>query len=139
MITSCFFYVDETGKLHNAKGVRKAFELKKGNYQLKIESKSKRSLKQNAYYWACCLPIVQEGFKELGHELTLEEVHDFLKARFNFKEVVNFQTGEVIQIPKSTTELSKDEFGEYISRIQQFAAEFLHRVIPDPNSQTTIF
>jgi len=39
---------------------------------------------------------------------------------------------------KSTTELTKTEFGEYIEAIQRFAAESLNVTIPDPNTQTQL-
>lgn len=79
--------------------------------------------------------MVQDGFYEKGTEVGKDDVHDFLKGRFNFKEVVNETTGEVIQVPFSTTELFTVGFISYIEKIQRFAAEWFGINIPDPNEQ----
>ena len=81
------------------------------------------------------MPLVQEGIKHLGTELTKQETHEFLKGKFNYQEIINTQTGEYIQVPRSTTILNKEAFSEYIAKIQQFSAEFLNVVIPDPGQQ----
>lgn len=132
------FFNIRDGQSSNVKLITEAFNLPDGSYELKITKRSKRSLNQNRYYWGICVKMVHDGLKDLGHEVTLEETHDFLKAKFNYNEIVNESTGEVVSIPKSTTELSKTDFMEYIEKIQRFAAEFLNVVIPDPNTQLSI-
>jgi hypothetical protein len=127
------------GQVVNKYTVKRAFELPDGSYELKISKKSKRSLSQNAYYWGAVVKMVQEGLKDLGHDLTLEETHDFLKGRFNAKEIINTDTGEVISVPRSTTELNKTQFGEYIEKIQRFSIEYLGVNIPSPNEQVKMF
>jgi hypothetical protein len=135
----CIVHIRD-GKIQNPATVRKTFEaLKDGNYMIDITKQNKRSNPQNRYYWGLVIPMMKKAFEDLGHELTAEEVHEFLKARFNFTEVINEQTAEMIQIPLSTTRLNKSDFSEYIEKIQRFAAEFLNLVIPDPNEQTEIF
>lgn len=127
------------GKIDNPGAVKKLFdELQDGKYLIEIGQHNKRSDPQNKYYWAVCVPMVQEGMKDLGNEFTKEEVHDFLKKEFNFSEVVNPETGEVKQVPRSTTLLNKEAFSNYIESIQRWAAEWLHIVIPDPGQQLTI-
>ncbi len=113
--------------------------LQSGRYKVTIEKKDKRSNQQNRYYFGQVVALVQKGIKDLGHDLTKEETHEFLKAKFNYKELVNEETGEVLSLPISTTRLNKTDFGEYISKIQQFAAEFLGIIIPDPNHQLECF
>lgn len=135
---TAIFYI-RGGDVVNKNTVKKAFDLPDGGYELKITKKNKRSLSQNAYYWACVVPMIQQGLKDLGHDLALQETHDFMKARFNSREIVNPETGEVISVPKSTSDLNKTQFGEYIERIQRFAAEYLDIVIPNPNEQVKIF
>lgn len=109
-----------------------------GVYRYIIEKTNKRSTPQNRYYFGIVVPMIRAGFIDLGHELTKDETHEFLKARFNSKQVVNEDTGEAIEIPQSTTRLSKTDFMEYIEKIQRFAATYLNMVIPDPNEQLTI-
>ena len=40
---------------------------------------------------------------------------------------------------KSTAELTTTQMMDYVSEIQQFAAEYLNVIIPDPNEQIEIF
>jgi hypothetical protein len=123
----------ENGEIANKKAIRLLFDqLKDGKYTVEVNDSNQRSSPQNRYYWGLMIPMVQKGIKDLGTDLSKEETHEFLKARFNYSELVNENTGEVMQVPFSTTRLNKAEFGEYISKIQQFAAEFLNVVIPDP-------
>lgn len=96
------------------------------------KKKKKRSLSQNAYYFGVVCSLVKNGMNEFGSEYDIEETHEFLKSRFNLKEVVNTNTGEVTKIPFSTTKLNTIEFMTYIERIQRFASEELGIIIPDP-------
>lgn len=100
------------------------------------KARSKRTDLQNRYYFGCVVPIIQEALKDLGHRLDKDETHYFLREKFNYKELVNENTGESVKIPQSTTALTKTEFGEYIEKIAQWSAEFLNVAIPEPNEQT---
>lgn len=114
--------------------------LRDGDYIMEIkEKKKKRSNSQNSYLWAVVNQMVCRRLIELGHDVDLEETHDFLKASFNYKEVVNENTGEVFKIPKGTSGLSTEEFSEYIERVVRFGAEILGIIIPLPNEQVEIF
>lgn len=113
-------------------------DLPDGRYIAEISTFNRRSNQQNRYYWGLVVPMIRKGIKELGTDLTHEETHEFLKSRFNKDELVNPGTGEMVEIPLSTTRLTKSEFGEYIENIQRFASEFLGLVIPDPGEQMMI-
>lgn len=116
--------------------VKMLWELKDGKYIIEIAAHNKRSNPQNRYYWGLVVPLIQQGIKDLGTEITKEECHEFLKARFNSQELVNTETAECVNIPRSTTALNKEQFSEYIEKIQIFAAEFLSIEIPSPGMQT---
>ena len=104
-----------------------------------IEKKRvKRSLDANAYYRGVAVVLITEALIELGHDVTTREVHEFLKAKFNTKEIVNKMTGQVEMMPVSTASLNSSEFNEYLQKIIIWAAEFLGVVIPEPNSQTAL-
>ena len=129
----------EDGKFRNIKKMEEYTSgLPDGKYKVAIEKSGKRSTQQNRYYWGLVIPILKQAFTDLGHELTDDDVHDFLKGKFNSKQVVNEGTGEAVELPMSTTKLNKEDFGVYIESIQRFAAEFLGVVIPDPGTQITI-
>lgn len=100
-----------------------------------IRKRRIRSTQQNRYYWGIVLPLIIDGLKELGTRVDVEDVHSFLKSKFCTIQVVNEETGQVEQVPKSTTELTTTGFMEYKAEIQQWAAEFLGISIPDPNEQ----
>jgi hypothetical protein len=98
----------------------------------------KRSNSLNAYYWSGVIPLIRAALVDLGHVLTKEEVHQFLKMRFIKTEICNGD-GEVIgERTKSSTELTTTEFLEYLEQIKQFSAEILGVYIPDPNEQSKI-
>lgn len=98
-----------------------------------IERKSrKRTSQQNRYYWGCVIVLAKRGFNDLGHDLNDEDTHTFLKSKFNPKDIVFQDTGEVFTFGASTTEMDTIDFNLYIEKIQQFAAEILNVIIPDP-------
>jgi hypothetical protein len=129
----------QSGAVANPKIIAAFFNaLKDGRHIIEASDYDKRSNQQNRYYFGLVVPLIQNGIKDLGTELTKEETHEFLKSQFNLSEIVNHDTGETVSIPLSTTRLNKEQFGEYIEKIQRFAAEFLSIEIPDPGIQSTI-
>lgn len=98
-----------------------------------IEKKSrKRTSQQNRYYWGVVILLCKRGFNELGHDLNDEDTHTFLKSKFNPRDLIFQDTGEVFTFGGSTTEMDTTDFNMYIEKIQQFAAEILNVNIPDP-------
>lgn len=102
------------------------------------EKKKQKSSPQNKYYWGVIIPIVQEGMREIGEPIDKSRVHDMLKGMFLYEEVVNKDSGEILKVPRDFKDLSTIEFSEYKDNIQQWAAEWLHIVIPNPNEQTNL-
>jgi hypothetical protein len=100
-----------------------------------IRNKGKRTSAQNSYYWAVVVKEVMLRFRQLGHDVNDDNVHEFLKGKFNTKKVAN-QHGELAEMPYSTTELNKEEFSNYCEMIKMWAADFLEITIPDPGVQT---
>jgi len=98
----------------------------------------KRSLMQNAYYFGVVLPLVQSGLNDAGYKVSKESTHEFLKATFFKQELVNEQTGEILQTVGSTSQMSTVQMMEYFAEITQWAAEFLNVQIPEPGEQLTI-
>jgi hypothetical protein len=85
--------------------------------------RSKRSLKQNKFYWAVVIPILADHF---GYES--QEMHSALK----FKFLRTHEKEELVSV-RSTTSLNTKEFMDYIERIQRWAATDHQIYIPDPN------
>lgn len=92
-----------------------------------------RSIRQNRWYWGVCVALLSE---HTGYGP--EEMHDILKAKFLPKQLaVTNGNGRIVDsfvIGGSTRELNTVEFKDYTERIQQWAAEDLGVVIPDPES-----
>lgn len=98
------------------------------------QQKKKRSNDQNKYYWAVVIPMIQQGLFDLqGEYFGIEDTHNFLKQEFNFKEIVNKDTGEALKIGLSTTQLTTVEFMDFLDKIIDFADKFLNIKIPPPN------
>lgn len=94
-----------------------------------------RSLMQNAYYWGVVVPIVKDALVDQGWKVTNKEAHDHLKSEFGKGELINETTGVILETRMSTAKMSTVRFMEYIADIQQWSAEYLNTVIPDPNQQ----
>lgn len=106
-----------------------------------IEVKLKRNVRsdvQNAYYWGVVVAMIVERLRELGHDVDRDLTHEFLKGRFLYSELTDPNTGEVMRIPKKTSDLATGEFMDYLEHVKQFAAETLDLYIPDPNEQLEI-
>lgn len=106
--------------------------LRDGEYELRIDRKrATRSEQQNRYWWGVCVELVSE---HTGY--TPEEVHEFAKQTFLPKKLAMADgNGEIVGecvIGGSTTKLDKIQFGEFVERFRQWAAETLDIVIPDP-------
>lgn len=108
------------------------------DYEVTVEVKPRkryRSTIQNAYYWGIVVAMISERLRELGHDVDRDLTHEFLKGRFLFTELLDPSTGEMMRIPKKTSELTTSEFMDYMEYVKQFAAETLDIYIPDPNEQ----
>ncbi len=129
-------YTTEAGIFHiqNKDRLREWARMNPGKQlMVRIDKRgSRRSTPQNRYYFGVVVEEVRLGLLQLGHELNKDEVHFFLKERFNSVTVENKQ-GHSIDVPGGTTQLNKTEFGEYIEKIARFASDFLGIVIPQPN------
>ena len=129
------------GKVVNHKLLYNQFELSKAlstwddcNVRLVTEKiYKKRSDPQNRYYFGVVIHYFCEGYYDLtGERISPEEAHFYLKQRFNKKEVTSEITGEVIEIPNTTTKKNTIEFNEYMEECIKFIAEFFGITCPDP-------
>lgn len=106
-----------------------------GNAELEITIQKKRvnrSIQQNRLWWAI-MGVV-------GHEIgmTKEELHEVCKYKFLKREKVIPTTGEVVEYLESTTNLSKEEFGELIDKLTIWAGE-MGITIPQGGEQIMVF
>lgn len=135
-------HVSEDGLLHIHNRARFIEEVKGftgKEVEIIVQRKRRlRSIPLNRYYWGVVVKMLRDRLEELGHEVSLEIVHDFLKSRFNYKEFVNEKTGEVFALPQTTTQMTNTEFMMYMEKVKVFAASVLDLSIPDPNEQVRL-
>jgi len=102
--------------------------------EVSIRHKTKRRTNlQNNAYWALTIPTVQEGLFNVGYKMTKEQVHELLKYRFLKTELVNEQTGEIMDSVGSTSGLTTTEHLAYEARVKPWALDYLGVTIPDPD------
>lgn len=129
-------------KIMNMPELRKFFnEMKDGRHLLTSKDFRKRSLQQNAYYWAVVVPMVRRGLFDAGFDEAINDeiAHEVIKRVHLKKEIVSKQTGDMIEIPGSTTKLSIPEFNDFLEKVCRWAAEYLGVVIPSPNEEYVEF
>lgn len=141
-----YIYIGQvkSGKLHispprRAQMVHDVSKIKEGKFiEMELRPLPRRSNPQNAYYWGVIVNDVREAMQNLGHEVTADEVHEFLKLKFNAKQIAN-SDGELIgEIGSSTAQLNTSGFMDYLAAIQRWAAQYLGIVILDPNEQSSL-
>jgi len=76
--------------------------------------KTKRSDRQNRYYWGVYLPLIA---KETGNH-NLDALHELFGDLFLTTKLENI-LGRQVRLKKSTTELGVGEFCEYIMKIEE--------------------
>lgn len=104
-----------------------------------IKKRGKRSHPQNRYYWGVVIAEIRIRLRELGNEFDAETVHEFLKAKFNGEKIEIPGTGEQIEIGQTTTDMTVEDFSEYLERVIRFANETLEIIIPEAGTQTKMF
>jgi hypothetical protein len=101
--------------------------------------KKKRSNDQNSYYWGVIVPITKQAIKsEWGEIWSIKKVHDFYKMQFNTIEIINKKTGQIVNVPKSTTENTTIEQEDYHSQIRESLKEWFNVECPLPNENLTL-
>lgn len=84
------------------------------------EMKSRRSLEQNARYWALLTSVSQQAPAYMGGEWHSPEVwHRYCATRFLGMESGPFGVG----VPKSTSKLKVMEFCDYMTQVEAWAID----------------
>ena len=123
---------------------RRAFDLelsaiKDTDVEIVIKKRGRRSTQQNRYYWGVVVWMVRKRLDEMGYRYTADDVHSFLKDKFNGVDIAN-DDGEVIgRIGQSTTHMNKSEFAEYVDKISEWASMSLEIYIPPPGATEDLY
>jgi len=101
--------------------------------------KKKRSNNQNSYYWGVLIPLTKKAILDTWGEVwSVDKTHSYLKENFCFYEKVNESTGQVIKVPKSTTENTTTEMEFYHLEIRKHLLEWFNVDAPEPNENLTL-
>lgn len=127
---------EKVNGLFDSKALLLAFSLlANGIYIITIKKvRRQRSNKQNGYLWGCAYPLLLKGMINVGWEFaTIEQIHEFFKGQFTSEQIVNKDTGEVVEIPSSTSEMDTVTFNTYVDKLREYASEYLGMELPEPD------
>ncbi len=130
------FLIDKIDGYFNLRTLTEFFRTaSNGCYMINITKQHKgRTLNQNDWLWGCVYPILLDGLLDAGWEFTsIEQVHEFFKKQMAQDKVVNFTTGEIVEIPKSTATMDTQQFSMYVNALRAYAEDFLNVTIPKPD------
>ena len=85
-------------------------------------AKRKRSNPANARYWLL-LHLMADKITPAGASYTPETWHAWAKSRFLGCEEVRLPNGKTLQVPKSSADLSTEEFNTLMAEVEMFAQE----------------
>jgi len=83
---------------------------------------SNRTLSQNRFYWEL-LRTVELQLKPEGRKYNAEVWHEYFKARYLIPKMMELPNGKLKEVERTTTDLSKKEFSDYIEQVMAFASE----------------
>lgn len=137
--------IDSSGKMR-IYHVERFKELKDSLRGKQIEltldvAKKEVSGKQRGYLHGCVLPFLDKGFHKIGYPFTKNQIYEWFKSNFCYKEVLIETTGEIIKVPLDISkngDATTRDLNDAIDRVKLWAAENLETYIPDPNEQLSI-
>lgn len=104
----------------------------------------KRSSRQNAYYWGVVIEqylhamldtgdnTIEDVARALHTETLADALHEMLKYQFAGREVLNYDTGEIMRLPGATSKMNTVEIGVYWDKIRADAHDKYGVEIPPP-------
>lgn len=89
-----------------------------------VRYRERRTDRQNRFYWPAIVQPFADFLREQGEQYTDEMAHELLKFKFLRQTIPDLATGEVIgERVRSTTELTVQEFAEYVDQCVAYLAE----------------
>ncbi len=82
----------------------------------------KRSNEANRRLWLL-YHLLSDKLRPQGKQYSAETWHTYAKQRFLGCDEVKLPNNKVLQIPRSTADLDKDAFSEFMAAVEQFGIE----------------
>jgi len=103
------------------------------------EETGKEGRGQVGYYWFIICELFREGWRDLTGELIdKNQAHERLKMYCNYEERAIESSGEIVKIPKSTSEQTTVEAEEYYQRCREWMLDNMGVRVPLPNEELKI-
>ena len=96
----------------------------------------RKSNPMRRYYFGVVVEMYRTEFRKLGHNLTKDDTHEFIKTLCpSMNREIVLPTGEILTRWQSIADpsFSNTEFLTYIEELKQWAAENIDLIIPEPN------
>ena len=81
-----------------------------------------RTAAQNRFYWATIRQIA-EWVKPTGKQYSADVWHEYLKTLFLHTEMIELPNGELKEVERTTTSLTKHDFSDYVTAVLAWANE----------------
>ena len=81
-----------------------------------------RTQAQNKFYWAT-LRQISDWVKPNHKQYDPNVWHSYMKELFLANELIELPTGELLEVEKTTTKLTKTEFGNFVNAVLAWANE----------------
>ena len=112
--------------------------------KLTVETKyRKHTDPQRKYYFGVIVEIVAgliaESYGEKLASKHKKQAHELLKLKCNAASITSVKTGEVIEMPGTTTKQTTVEHNDYCDRCRAWILDFFGVVVPLPNEQMELF
>ncbi len=105
----------------------------RGKHRITIAKyRRKRSDRQNRYYWPAFVAPFGQFLRDQGEPITNDMAHEMLKLKF-LKVVVPDDKAGKLECTRSTTDLDRQEFNQYLDRCAHFLNTMFGIVIPEPD------
>lgn len=102
------------------------------------QNNGKRSLRQNRYWWGVVIETMRRHYDDLGVMLTPDQVNEVVCHHIGHEEAFTDPHGIRHVIRKSTSNQSKEQFGELMEKVWAWAAVDLGVYIPPPEDKDLI-
>ena len=96
-------------------------------------ARERRTTAQNALYWKL-LNQISEQVRPGGLSYSVDTWHVYWKSRLLGCDDIRLPNGNVIVVPRSTTDLDVPAFSDYFAQVEAWAAE---RGVHLPDLETT--
>ena len=81
-----------------------------------------RTTQQNRFYWAL-LNNISEQIRPDGKSYSADIWHEHMKTQFLIPKMMKLPNGMLKEVERTTTELTKSEFTEYVEQVLAYATE----------------